>query len=86
MWLWELCSDLLTEKNVMERGVGGHGPANVMKHLGGIDFPANKQEILEQAKRGEGPDTKEVVEFLEKIPDREYGGPQEIMKEFGNQE
>jgi hypothetical protein len=68
----------------MARGVGGESPANVMKHLGGIDFPADKQTILEQAKRGDGPDTQEVVEFLEKIPDREYGGPQEILKEYSN--
>jgi hypothetical protein len=68
----------------MTRGLGGESPANVMKHLSGIDFPADKQSIIEQAKRGEGPDTQEVVDFLEQIPDREYGGPQEILKEYGN--
>jgi hypothetical protein len=55
-----------------------------MKHLSGINFPADKQSIIEQAKRGEGPDTNEVVQFLEQIPEREYGGPQEILKEYGN--
>jgi hypothetical protein len=69
----------------MARGVGGESPANVMKHLGGIEFPTDKQKIVEHAKRGEGPDTQEVVDFLEQIPDKEYGGPQDIMKEFGGQ-
>lgn len=68
----------------MTRGLGGESPANVMKHLSGIDFPADKQSIIDQAKRGEGPDTQEVMDFLEQIPDREYGGPQEILKEYGN--
>ena len=67
----------------MARGVGGEGPANIMKHIKGISFPADKQQLLEQAKKGEGPDTRDVVQFLEKLPDREYGGVQEVTKEIG---
>ncbi|HEX3081943.1 MAG TPA: DUF2795 domain-containing protein [Candidatus Saccharimonadia bacterium] len=66
----------------MTRGVGGEGRANIMQHLSGIDFPADKQAILEQARRSKGPDTQEVVNFLERIPDREYDGPQEILNEY----
>jgi len=67
----------------MARGVGGHGPANIMKHMSGIHFPANKEQIIEHAKKAEGPDTSDVVDFLEKIGDKEYQSPTEILKEVG---
>lgn len=67
----------------MTRGVGGHGPANIMKHLKGIDFPADKNEIISKAKSGPGPDTEDVIEELKKIPDRTYNSPAEILEEYG---
>lgn len=67
----------------MARGVGGHGPANIMKHLKGIKFPVDKNKIVETARHGEGPDTDEVVEVLNNIPEKEYNSPAEIMKEIG---
>lgn len=67
----------------MTRGVGGQGPANIMKHLGGMSFPASKQDIINHAKNAEGPDTNEVVQILEQIDDREYDSPAGIMHEVG---
>ncbi len=67
----------------MARGVGGMGPANIMKHLKGIHFPATKQDILDLARRGEGPDTGQVESVLQKISDKEYQSVAEIMKEIG---
>jgi hypothetical protein len=73
---------ILNEEYDMARGVGGESPANILKHIGGIDFPASKEDIVEHARKGSGPDTEQVVDFLESIPEREYGGPQEILKEM----
>lgn len=70
----------------MARGVGGHGPANIMKHMKGIDFPANKEKLIEHAKEAPGPDTQDVVEILEQIADRTYETPAEVMKEVGRVE
>lgn len=70
----------------MTRGVGGHGPANIMKHLKGVDFPASKQEIVSHAKQGDGPDTQDVVSVLSKIDERQYDSPADIMKQIGNEE
>lgn len=70
----------------MARGVGGKGPANIMKHIKGLHFPATKQEIIENAKKAPGPDTDEVINVLEKIPDGEYGTPPEILKAVGKVE
>ena len=67
----------------MTRGVGGHGPANIAKHLSGIQFPASKKEIINHAKGASGPDTDEVLEVLNQIEDREYDSPAGIMQEVG---
>ncbi len=65
----------------MARGVGGHGPANIMQHLKGIEFPAGKRDLVEHAREEEGPDTEEVVKTLEKLPDREYNSPADVTHE-----
>ncbi len=70
----------------MARGVGGHGPANIMKHMKGIDFPANKKKLIEHAKEAPGPDTQDVLEILEQIADKTYKTPAEVMKEVGRVE
>ncbi|MDA8166118.1 MAG: DUF2795 domain-containing protein [Desulfobacteraceae bacterium] len=66
----------------MARGVGGHGPANVMKHMKGIDFPARKKDLIAHAKKAPGPDTNDVIEVLNRIEDKEYHSPAEVMKEL----
>ncbi len=66
----------------MARGVGGHGPANVMEHLKGLEFPASKDDLVEHAQEGEGPDTEDVVDKLEKLPDRQYNSPADVMHEI----
>lgn len=67
----------------MARGVGGIGPANIMKHMKGIKFPASKKDILDTARKGPGPDTDKVLEVLDKIPDQEYKTLPEILKAIG---
>jgi hypothetical protein len=69
----------------MARGVGGHGPANIMKHMKGISFPADKKKILAHAKGAPGPDTKEVMDVLKDITEKTYNSPAEVMKELGGQ-
>lgn len=74
----------------MARGVGGHGPANIMKHLKGIDFlddGVSKEDLVHHARQAPGPDTGEVVEFLEKIDgDKRYHSPADVMKQIGQAE
>ncbi len=69
----------------MARGVGGRSPANIMDHLKGIDFPARKSELVKHARETEGPDTDEVVNALEKLPDRQYNSPADVMHEIGEE-
>ena len=62
---------------------GGHSPANVTKHLKGINFPANKNELIKHAKK-EGAD-KEVLQELQNFEDRQYGSMADVMKGFGKE-
>jgi hypothetical protein len=67
----------------MARGVGGVGPANIMKHMKGIHFPASKEDILATAKKGPGPDTDKVLGILQQIPDQTYNTLPDILKAVG---
>ena len=48
-------------------------PIDVQKALSGMDYPASKQQIVEHAENGGG--SKEVLDALKGIDDREYEGP-----------
>lgn len=65
----------------IDRRVTGGSPANVMKQIAGISFPAAKNDILAKARENGAP--QEVMDILEKMPDQEFGGPQDILKAFG---
>lgn len=67
----------------MTRGVGGQSPSNVQSFLKGVAYPANKQELIKTARKNNAPP--EVISILNDFPDDEYGGPQEVMKAYGEQ-
>ncbi len=56
-------------------------PVQVQKFLGGMDYPANKQDIVKKAEQ-EGAD-EHVRSTLEQIPDRQYDGPNAVSHEIG---
>lgn len=68
----------------MTRGVGGHSPANVQKYLKGVDYPASKDDLLLAARNNEAP--QEVLDTIEDLPAEEFGGPQDVMKAYGELE
>jgi hypothetical protein len=53
-------------------------PIDVQKALGGMDYPAGKDEIVRHAE-DKGADG-QVLDALRKIPDREYEGPSGVSK------
>lgn len=65
----------------MTRGVGGNSPANVQKYLRDVGYPATKDDLLAQARRNDAP--KEIIDTLACIPENEFGGPQDVMKGYG---
>jgi hypothetical protein len=48
-------------------------PIDIQKALGGMDYPARKEEIVKHAQEHGGDD--DVVKALQGIEDREYEGP-----------
>ena len=53
-------------------------PIDIQKALGGIDHPAEKDDIVEHARSHGGSD--EVLEALTGIDDREYDGPSGVSE------
>ncbi len=56
-------------------------PAQVEYYIKGISFPANKQDIIQQAEDN-GAD-KSVLNVLESLRDKEYNSPIDISKSIG---
>ena len=68
----------------MTRGLGGNSPANVQFYLKGVEYPTDKQTLIEQARRNDAPD--EVMQTIQRFDRDEYGGPQDVMKAYGEVE
>ena len=65
----------------MTRGLGGHSPANVTHFLRGVDFPADKGALIQQAKDNGAEDA--VLEVLDAFPDDEFESMADVMKAYG---
>jgi hypothetical protein len=65
----------------MTRGTGGRSPINITRHLRGIDFPARKQDLLEQARADDADDS--IIRQLERMPDQEYQDMADVMAAYG---
>ena len=68
----------------MARGVGGHSPSNIARHLSGIDFPANRDDLLQHAQMHEADD--DVLDLIQHMPQRDYGSMADVMKGVGEAE
>ena len=53
-------------------------PIDIQKALGGMDYPATKEEIVKHAQEHGGSD--DVIKALQGIEDREYEGPSGVSQ------
>ena len=60
---------------------GGSSPIDVTHYLKGIDFPASKSDLLEQAKKNDAGD--EVLDMIDSMPEDDYGDMSEVMHAYG---
>ena len=52
---------------------------DIQRHLRGVDYPADRDELLDAASSEEAPP--EVLEDLESLPEgEEFDGPDEVMQ------
>ena len=54
-------------------------PAQVDKYLQGIEFPARKEELVGKLERNGVPGPI-VGQLRKRLPEREYNGPQDVLK------
>ena len=59
-------------------------PVQVQKFLGGLDYPASRQDLLKHAEQ-EGAD-ENVRSTLEQIPDQKYETPADVSQAIGEVE
>lgn len=55
-------------------------PIEVQKSLKNMDYPAKKQDLIKHAKQNNA--SKEVMEVLESLPEKEYTNAADVSKEF----
>jgi hypothetical protein len=56
-------------------------PIEIGKHLKGIKFPVNKENLVEHARQNQAP--REILSVLERIPDREFRNAADVSKGVG---
>lgn len=54
--------------------------AQIQLYLKGIHYPASKQNIINTARSNNAPEN--VMDYLNRLPDREYGRANDVEKEF----
>ncbi len=67
----------------MTRGLGGQSPANMQSFLKGVSYPARKDDLKRAANANGAPE--EIMDLIEKLPGDEFGGPQDVMKSYGEE-
>lgn len=68
----------------MAIGMGGHSPSNILHHLKGVDFPAKKSGLLEQAQKNNAEN--DILDIIRKLPDNEYHSMADVLKGVGRVE
>jgi Protein of unknown function (DUF2795) len=63
---------------------GGQSPVNIAHHLSGIEFPVSKKDLIDHANGNKA--DQEVVDILQRMPDREYASMADVMKGVGEVE
>lgn len=58
-------------------------PIQMQKFLGGVNYPASKDELVEHARSAGADDA--VLEHLEALPDRTFDGPNAVSQAYSNQ-
>ena len=54
--------------------------AQVEKYIAGIDFPCDKEGLIDCAKKNKAPD--EVLEVMQQFSQKEFNSPMEVAQQF----
>jgi len=53
----------------------------IEKVLKGMNFPASKQELVQQAKQNNA--SQNVIQTIQKLPEQKFNSPTDVEKAFG---
>lgn len=65
-----------------EPGHGKVSASEVNRFIGGMDFPAQKKDLIEHARGQNAP--REVLDLMENFPDQEYRSAAEVGQAIGD--
>lgn len=68
----------------MAIGMGGHSPSNILHHLKGVDFPADKDDLIEQAQKNNAEG--DILDIIRQLPDGQYQSMADVLKGVGKVE
>lgn len=60
---------------------GKRSPIKIARYLGGIDFPANRQNLVDHARANKADE--QVLDILKRMPDKEYRNMADVTKSMG---
>ena len=63
---------------LLEKIMSDVNPIQIQKFLKGVDYPASKQDLLQNAKKLGADDN--VCESLEKLPDQDFDAPVDVSE------
>lgn len=63
------------------RHPGHPSPVAVQKALAGVDYPATREQLAQTARVHRA--DSEIVELLDRLPDRDYDSPAAVTKAIG---
>lgn len=61
--------------------LGGHSTATIAQVLSGIDFPADKQKLVEYAQKNNA--DSEILDTINQMPESEYTSMADVFKGVG---
>ena len=59
-------------------------PVQLQEFLGGIDYPADKERVVETAREHRAPD--DVIDFLKRLPKNRFNSPNDVSEAAGQVE
>jgi Protein of unknown function (DUF2795) len=57
---------------------GSMSPIDVEKYLRGVDYPANKTDLVKKAQQNKAPD--DIIRTLQQLPSSSFNQPTDVMK------
>ena len=57
--------------------------AEIQQALKGMDYPADKQELMQQAKQNNA--SQDVMNAIQDLPEQKFNSPVDVQKAFGEE-